>query len=82
MANVMGLEQRLLTIKGTIKESEKQVSESEGALKLLFSQLKDSFGCKDLDSARELLQKKRDELDQLDVQIEEGTAELEQKLNL
>lgn len=70
------LTHELMQMKKKIDEAKAQKSEAEGALKQLHKQLKDGYGCDNLDQAREKLKEMMKETDKMGQQIEKGMEKL------
>lgn len=72
----------LLTLKKQITEAKTQMSELTGQRKALLAQLKTDWGCSTIEQAQKKLQQLTEEIDKIDLEIEEGVQELNEKYEI
>lgn len=75
-------QERLLELKQEIDEAKIKVSELTGQKTALLRQLKEEFGCKNLEEAIKKQEALQESIDVLQSQIEQGIEELEEKYNI
>ena len=72
-------ENELLRLKRKITEGKEELASLKGQKKYLLEQLKEQFDCVSLASAEKLLQRKKEDLEILENQINDGLEELDEK---
>ena len=75
-------EKNLLELKDQIDEAKASVAELKGQQTILMQQLKTNYNCKSIEEAETLLAKWKKEVDKMQIQIDEGLKELEEKYQL
>ena len=75
-------EKNLLELKDQIDEAKASVAELKGQQTILMQQLKTNYNCKSIEEAETLLAKWKKEVDKMQMQIDEGLKELEEKYQL
>jgi ribosomal protein L9 len=75
-------ERDLLNLKDEIDEAKSSVAELKGQQTVLMKQLKDTYGCQSTEEAEALIAKWKKDIDKLQVKIDEGIKELEEKYNV
>jgi len=75
-------EKNLLELKDQIDEAKASVAELKGQQTILMQQLKTNYNCKSIEEAETLLAKWKKEVDKMQIQIDEGLKELEEKYNI
>lgn len=71
-------ENELLRKKKEIEETKTEISELKGQQKVFFKQLKEDWECNTLEEARKAYTELKNEVEQLDKQIEEKTEFIEE----
>ena len=72
-------EKELLQLKEKIDSAKIEVAELNGQKKRTLQQLKDDWNCKTVEDANALLEKLKDEIEQIDIGIQNGILELQEK---
>ena len=72
-------EKELLQLKEKIDSAKIEVAELNGQKKRTLQQLKDDWNCKTVEDANALLEKLKDEIEQIDIDIQNGISELQEK---
>jgi hypothetical protein len=72
----------LLDLKEQIADAKTEISKKEGSRETLMSQLKEQYQCESIEDADGKVKKLDKQIGSLQIQIEEGTLELEKKLKL
>lgn len=72
-------EKELLELKEQIEDAKQEVNRLEGRQDGLMSQLQKDWGCKTLEQAKKKLEGLKDEIKDLEENIESGVAELEER---
>lgn len=72
-------EQQLLQLKHQIEDAKSETAELKGREKQLMEQLEKEWDCTTVKQAEQKIEKLQSEIDQLDIKINEGLKELEQK---
>ena len=75
-------ERQLLELKEEIEEAKASVSEYKGQQTALLKQLKDTFKCGSIVEAQAKSQQMKQDIDKLQLQIDEGSKDLEEKYNI
>jgi len=75
-------EKNLLELKDQIEDAKASVAELKGQQTILMQQLKTNYNCKSIEEAETLLAKWKKEVDKMQIQIDEGLKELEEKYNI
>ena len=75
-------EERLLEMKKEVEEAKSSVSELKGQLTAILKQLKDTYKCESIEAADKQIGKIRTKKSEIQKQMEEYSAELEQRLGL
>ena len=75
-------EKNLLELKDQIEDAKANVAELKGQQTILMQQLKTNYNCKSIEEAETLLAKWKKEVDKMQMQIDEGLKELEEKYQL
>jgi len=75
-------EKNLLELKDQIEDAKASVAELKGQQTILMQQLKTNYNCKSIEESETLLAKWKKEVDKMQMQIDEGLKELEEKYNI
>lgn len=75
-------EKELLGLKQQIDDAKRVLSELKGEQTAILKQLKEEFGCSSIEEAENKHSKMMKEIEKLDLQIENGMSELEEKYEL
>ena len=75
-------ERQLLELKEEIEEAKQSVSELNGQKTALLKQLKDTFKCGSIEEAQAKSQQMKKDIDKLQLQIDEGSKDLEEKYDV
>jgi hypothetical protein len=74
--------EELLELKEKIEEAQTKVSELNGHHSALIKQLSDDWGCESVEEAEKKLKQIKKQIEKLDMSIEEGTKEIEEKYDV
>lgn len=74
--------QKLLQLKEDIDQAKNKLAQLEGRKKYLAQQLKDDWNCKTPKEGKQKLQSMKEEMDNLDTQIQKGIEQLEEEYDL
>lgn len=74
--------QDLLDLKREVDDAKNEVTRLEGQLELLMKDLKEKHGCSTIKAAEAVLEKTQGEIDNLEEQIKNGIAELEERYEI
>lgn len=72
--------EELIELQEEIEDKKTQNAQLEGERNAILKQLKEDFGCKTVKQAEELIEKKEEEIERLDLQIADELNELETAL--
>jgi len=75
-------ESNLLRLKQQIEKAKTTISELSGRKQYLIKQLKDNWGCSSVEEAKEKMAILSNEIEELNLKIESGIQELEEKYQL
>ena len=75
-------EKNLLELKDQIEDAKASVAELKGQQTILMQQLKTNYNYKSIEESETLLAKWKKEVDKMQMQIDEGLKELEEKYNI
>ena len=78
----MSITQELSDLKLQIERAKKDEAEAQGAQKQLLKQLKDEYGCKDLEAARKRFESLKTEIEELDTEIAEALEAVKEEYGL
>lgn len=75
----MEIEKKLLNMKAEIETAKNESSKLEGQIETLQNNLKNDYGCDDIEQAETKMESMGTEIDKLNNELETGVKELEEK---